>query len=368
MGSGDKMRRFLFLQGPHGPFFRQLAKMLRKTGSDTFRVGFNKGDELFWGRDNYIPFTQDLAQWPDTFSRILAQHNITDIVLYGDTRPIHKQAIDIARAHNIMIHVFEEGYMRPYWITYERNGSNGNSRLMEMSLADMQHSLQYSDLDTPMPPSHWGDTRQHIFYGAAYHWLIMFANRKYQHFKSHRRIPVTTEFALYVKRLLMMPIHHIQRRLKTHQIIHGEFPYHLVLLQLEHDASFQMHSPFDTMAEFLECTVAAFAENAPQHHHLVFKAHPLEDGRAQIRKHLSRLAAHHGLGDRLHYVRGGKLAQMLDQTLSAITVNSTAGQQVLWRGIPLKIFGRAVYGKPEFVSRQTIQDFFKRPDRPDAKA
>ena len=362
------MRRFLFLQGPHGPFFRQLSKMLRKTGADTIRVGFNKGDEIFWGPDNFIAFTQDLTQWPDTFSNIVTKHTITDVVLYGDTRPIHKQAIEIAQARNITIHVFEEGYMRPYWITYERNGSNGNSRLMDMSLADMQQALQYSNLDTPMPPSHWGDTRQHIFYGAVYHWLVMFANRKYRHFKSHRRISVQAEFALYVKRLLMMPFHHVQRRLKTHQIIHGEFPYHLVLLQLEHDASFQMHSPFDTMAEFLERTVTAFTQNAPHHHHLVFKAHPLEDGRAKIRKHLTRLAAQHGLGDRVHYVRGGKLAQMLDQTLSAITVNSTAGQQVLWRGIPLKIFGRAVYGKPEFVSRQTIENFFRHPDRPDATA
>lgn len=233
MGHSNKMRRFLFLQGPHGPFFRQLSKMLRKTGADTFRVGFNKGDEIFWGRDNYIPFTQDLTQWPDTFSNIVTKHTITDVVLYGDTWPIHKQAIEIAQVRNITIHVFEEGYMRPYWITYERNGSNGNSRLMDMSLADMQQALHYSDLDTPMPSSHWGDTRQHIFYGAVYHWLVMFANRKYRHFKSHRRLSVQAEFALYLKRLLMMPFHHIQRRLKTHQIIHGEFPYHLVLLQLE---------------------------------------------------------------------------------------------------------------------------------------
>jgi len=209
------MRRFLFLQGPHGPFFRQLSKMLRKTGADTIRVGFNKGDEIFWGPDNFIAFTQDLTQWPDTFSNIVTKHTITDVVLYGDTRPIHKQAIEIAQARNITIHVFEEGYMRPYWITYERNGSNGNSRLMDMSLADMQQALQYSNLDTPMPPSHWGDTRQHIFYGAVYHWLVMFANRKYRHFKSHRRISVQAEFALYVKRLVMMPFHHIQRRLKT---------------------------------------------------------------------------------------------------------------------------------------------------------
>ena len=33
-----------------------------------------------------------------------------------------------------MLHVFEEGYLRPYWITYERGGSNGNSALMGIAL------------------------------------------------------------------------------------------------------------------------------------------------------------------------------------------------------------------------------------------
>ena len=51
-----------------------------------------------------------------------------------------------------------------------------------------------------------------------------------------------------------------------------------------------------------------------------------------------------------------------------MTVNSTAGQQVLWRGIPLKVFGDAVYAKPEFVSEQALPDFFTSPTRPDSKA
>jgi capsular polysaccharide export protein len=58
----------------------------------------------------------------------------------------------------------------------------------------------------------------------------------------------------------------------------------------------------------------------------------------------------------------------LNEARTAITVNSTAGQQVLWRGIPLKVFGRAVYDKPEFVSTQSLPDFFATPARPDNRA
>ena len=362
-------RNFLFLQGPHGPFFRRLARMLRAAGATVSRVGFNAGDRAFWfGDPGYIPFRGALDDWTGTFSALVADNSITDIVLYGDTRPIHAQAVTRARDLGLRIHVFEEGYLRPYWVTYERGGSNGHSRLMDLSVPQMLEALNRSDLDVPTPPAHWGDMRHHVFYGALYHWFVMFRNGHYRKMTRHRELPVLTEALLYTKRLLLMPYLAIDRKIATMRIRHGGYPYHLVLMQLEHDASFQAHSPFTRMAEFVEPVVQGFAKGAPQHHHLVFKAHPLENGRAPLKAIINELAAKYGVADRVHYVRGGKLAQLLDQSRSAVTVNSTAGQQVLWRGIPLRVFGDAVYAKPEFVSQQPISDFFAAPTRPDSRA
>ena len=59
---------------------------------------------------------------------------------------------------------------------------------------------------------------------------------------------------------------------------------------------------------------------------------------------------------------------MLDNASTAVTVNSTAGQQALWRGLPLRAFGRSVYDKPELVSHQPIDEFFANPRRPDLDA
>ncbi len=362
-------RVFLFLQGPHGPFFHRLGRMLAKAGAQVWRVGFNAGDRAFWFQPStYIPFRGTAADWPETFGQLIDEKGVTDIVLYGDTRPIHAQAIEAARARGIEVHVFEEGYMRPYWVTYERAGSNGNSRLMDMSIAQMQAALANSDMEAPLPPGHWGDMRQHIFYGALYHWFVMFRNGDYRNFRPHRSLPVTKEFQLYIKRLLLMPFLSLDRLLSTLRIRLSGFPYHLALLQLEHDSSFQMHSPFETMTDFLETVIDGFAKGAPQHHHLVIKAHPLEDGRVPLRRALRRLAKAHGISNRVHYVRGGKLAQLLNDARTAVTVNSTAGQQVLWRGIPLKVFGRAVYAKPEFVSDQPLPAFFAGASRPDNRA
>ena len=112
----------------------------------------------------------------------------------------------------------------------------------------------------------------------------------------------------------------------------------------------------------------AFAKGTPRHHHLVFKAHPLENGGSPLRQIIRDEAKRLGVEDRVHYVRGGKLAQLLDHARTSVTVNSTAGQQVLWRGIPLKVFGKAVYNKPEFVSEQPLDEFFANPTSPDSRA
>ncbi|PTE20378.1 capsule biosynthesis protein CapA [Cereibacter changlensis JA139] len=362
-------RRFLFLQGPHGPFFQQLGRMLTLAGAEVWRAGFNGGDRAFWPDSaSYLPFTEVPSLWPQTCRAILAERGITDIALYGDTRPLHAEAVRAARAAGLTVHVFEEGYLRPSWITYERGGANGNSRLMQLSLAQMRNALAARDMEQPDAPARWGDMRQHMFWGALYHFRVLTGRRHYPAYQPHRGVTVGQELALHLRRLALTPLHAAQRRLAEARIARGGFPYHLVLLQLEHDSSFRAHGPFAGMADFLSTVTQGFAEGAAPHHHLVFKAHPLEDDRTPLGPEIRRLARLHGLTDRVHLLRGGKLAPLLDHARSAVTVNSTAGQQALWRGLPLKAFGAAVYGKPEFVSPQPLAGFFARPERPDSRA
>ena len=342
--------------------------MLTATGAQVWRVGFNLGDRVFWPGAGYIPFRGKAEDWATIFAALITRHAITDLVVYGDTRPIHAEAIKKASAQGLTVHVFEEGYLRPYWVTYERGGANGHSRLMDLTVPDMQAALSRIDVDLPDAPATWGDMRQHIFWGALYHGFVLAGFRSYANFRPHRAMTVGQEFLLYLRRFLLMPLHRVERRIATRRIRRGGFPYHLAILQLEHDASFRDHSPFTTMTEFLAPVMSAFAKGAAPHHHLVFKAHPLEDGRVPLASEIRRLAAENGLQSRVHFVRGGKLAELLNDARSAVTVNSTAGQQALWRGLPLRTFGAAVYAKPEFVSSLPLDQFFSAAKRPDTRA
>lgn len=362
-------RRFLFLQGPHGPFFHQLAQMLRRANCEVWRVGFNAGDQAFWrDQSSYIAFTDPQDHWPARLETLIGDLRITDLALYGDTRPIHRDAIAIAKKAGLRIHVFEEGYLRPYWITYERDGSNGHSRLMSVDLAQIYKAQNRVNPEMAEPPAHWGDMRQHVFYGALYHWFVLFWNLRYRHFTPHRRTPLWRETLSYTARLLLMPVFALERALATRTIRTGGFPFHIALLQLEHDANFQTHSPFAHQQDFIAAVIEGFAAGAPPHHHLVFKAHPLDPVHFATRRRVSATARSAGVADRVHFVRGGKLAQLLDPARSAVTVNSTAGQQALWRAIPLKLFGEAVYDKPEFTSDQPLARFYHNPTRPDLEA
>jgi len=362
-------RVFLMLQGPHGPFFNRLAGQLRRAGSSVWRVGFNAGDEFFWtDSQHFIRHSGTPEEWPDHLERIIREKRVTDIVLYGDVRPVHAAAREASQRYGIVLHVFEEGYLRPFWITYERGGSNGHSALMRIPLREMRKALRWRIGELSRPPARWGDMRQHKFYGALYHFFVLIANRRYTGYRTHRQIGVFREFRLNLRRLLLTPVDMFAEWRESSAIRRGGFPYILVPMQLEHDSNFVAHSPYATISEFTDEVIEEFARSAPRHHHLVFKAHPLEDGRGGICRAILRKAQASGISDRVHYVRGGKLAQLMNQARATVTVNSTSAQQALWRGLPVKAMGRAVYDKPGLVSSQTLAEFLAEPDPPNAIA
>lgn len=362
-------RRFLFLQGPHGPFFAALARHLQFAGAEVGRVGFTLGDRVFWGRlPGFKAHLESHDAWEAALRDRIARDGITDIVCYGASRPIHRVACEVAKDLRLTCHVFEEGYLRPYWITYERGGANAGSRLMSIETTSMARALNRDRLRLRPAPDRWGAMRQHVFWGAVYHGLLLIGARRFSGYRPHRTPAPRGEFFLFLKHLLTLPVRRWHRRIATWRLRNASYPYHVVLLQLAHDANFRDNSRFASQSAFLSEVLAAFAKSAPKHHHLVLKAHPFEDGREPLRPLMRRLGQEYGLSGRLHLVTGGKLASLLDRAESAVTVNSTSAEQALWRGLPLKALGDAVFNRPEFCSDQPLDSFFADPKAPDHQA
>jgi capsular polysaccharide export protein len=87
------------------------------------------GDVLYGERNsswNYFDQQSHLTLWYD---EILRAAKFTDISLFRDCRSIHRPIHPIAEQYGVNVHVFEEGYVRPHWLTLEKYGVNGRSKL-----------------------------------------------------------------------------------------------------------------------------------------------------------------------------------------------------------------------------------------------
>jgi capsular polysaccharide export protein len=131
----------------------------------------------------------------------------------------------------------------------------------------------------------------------------------------------------------------------------------------------QAHSNYRNSAEFAIDCIEAVARGASGEDWLVFKSHPFEDGRERLGRVIAAAAERLGVAERVMFLDGGpSLTSLLDGARSAVTINSTAAQQALWRGLPVAALGHAVYAKPGLVSSQALDTFFAGPRRPDQQA
>ena len=155
-------KKFLLLQGQHGPFFYELSRILITSGATVSKIRFNKDDEYFW-RDasTYMAFRSNRANW-SAFIDAKLNDGVTDLVIYGDARYFHSSAIQVAKGMGIIVHCFEEGYIGPYWVTYEHGGVNGNSLMMSMPISEMRTALKKIDDEQPEAPALWGELRNHM--------------------------------------------------------------------------------------------------------------------------------------------------------------------------------------------------------------
>ena len=122
-------RAFLVPARDGDEIFRTPGDALASRGHAVYRVNFNGGDQAFWRLPGAVDFCGREHEWPEFLDRLIVDKAISDLILFGDCRPLHRAAIRVAEARAIRVHVVEEGYMRPDWVTFEEGGVNGHSSL-----------------------------------------------------------------------------------------------------------------------------------------------------------------------------------------------------------------------------------------------
>lgn len=353
-------RKFLFLQGPPGPFFWQLGERLRLLECGIFRINLNGGDQADWPGEA-THYRGSRKRWTLFIDRYLSDHAITDIVLFGDCRPMHMAAHRMAHLRKIDVHVFEEGYIRPDWLTLEQSGVNGNSSLSR----DPKWYLEEAKTLPTMPnrPSITASFHRRARDAYRYYSKVVLGRPFYPFYQSHRQGSVIIEGLGWLSKLARQK----RERAQVEKVVArlDEAPYFLFPLQLSNDYQIREHSPFQSMAEAAEYVLFSFARRAPRHMHLIIKEHPLDASFINWRSHVAALARRAGVADRVKLIAGGDLTDLTAGCSGMLTVNSTSATIALAAGKPTIALGKAIYNIPRLTHQGKLDDFWTRGDAPD---
>lgn len=356
-------RNFLFLQGVATPFFKELSSAIRQEGHQTYKVNFCGGDSLFSGKKNVWRYNQPLDEFSLWLAEKHRQHQFTDVVLFGDTRPLHKEAKTFLRSQSIRTYVFEEGYLRPYWVTLEQDGVNGHSGLMEKPL-DFWKATPAPITDSPRVT---GNTfAQRAIYDIKYRLANAAFKALYPHYRTHRPVNALVEYAGWATRLPAVKFWHSARENKLiNKLVTNKTPYYLFPLQLDADSQIRTHSSYNSVHDSIKDVVSSFAKHAPADTKLLIKNHPLATGVIDHFRQVEALCEKYDLHDRIVFLQSGHLPTLLDHTHGTVLVNSTTGTSALFHNSPVCALGTAVFDLPGLTFQHGLDRFWTEGKAPD---
>ena len=354
------VQSFLLLQGPISPFFRRLGAALEARGHRVLRVNLCLGDRLLWGRGGI-----DYRDTPDGFGAfvgaLMDRERVTDLLLLGEQRPYHRAAREQARLRGVTVTVTDFGYLRPDWVTLERDGMNGLSHFPK----DPEAVRVLASL-CPAPdlsPRFRGSFFRQAATDLAYHLANAvpgFFPRYRSHLIAH---PLLAHLTTGWRQLSGPRNRQLAQRLLADLQTAGE-PYWLFPMQMELDYSIRAYSPFEGMVEPLNAVIGAFAKAAPEGR-LVIKLHPLDPGLRSWRRIVARAAREAGVAGRVHFIDGGPLEALIAGARGVVTVNSTVGLMALQAGRPTMALGGCIYAMDGLTFQGPLEAFWTEACVPD---
>ena len=350
-------KRLILLQGPVGPTFMRIAEHFESIGWDVTQVVFNAGDALFSHKRHRMRFTGSIDNWRKTFGKLIDLRQETSVCYFGCERPAHKIAAEICQSRGVEAWSFEEGYIRPGFVTVERYGNNASSPLAGQ-LPDT--SLDYPEINKiDYRGAKWMWWYAFLYYNAR--WLFSKRSDKTLY---HRHVNLVMSAFTFIRNGWRMKreMRHEMTQVKQLQD-HFSGRYFVAPLQVETDMHMNSSHLGCNSSCFVDRVTQSFAEEAPAGTQLIFKIHPLDRGN-NARFNLVREAAiRYGIEDRVKTVCVIGLSELLSHAAGLITINSTSALVAFEQQVPVALTGQAVYQSDQLVtqiaSRDDLDAFWK---------
>ncbi|EID1330852.1 capsule biosynthesis protein [Campylobacter coli] len=341
----------LLLQGPVGTFFHRLAIKMKKNKTKVFKLNFNGGDFLFYPSGKRCKCDEkDLENFYENFFK---EKKIDAIVMYNDCRLIHTKAIKVAKELGIGIWIFEEGYLRPYCITFEKDGVNANSSLPRDKNFYLSCNISTKESIKEIPGGF-----KFMAFSAFLYWLFSFLLAPFFNNKLHHRTLYPFEFLFWFRSLYRKYLYKFTEKKLNQKIYSLEKKYFLAILQVYNDTQIKHHYK-KSIEEFIEELILSFANHARTKSYLVFKHHPMDRGYRNYSKLINELSQKYHVEGRILYVHDTYLPTLLKNALGCITINSTVGLSAILEGCPTKVCGNAFYDFEGLAYPKKLQFFWR---------
>ncbi|EPW0957146.1 capsule polysaccharide modification protein KpsS [Campylobacter coli] len=341
----------LLLQGPVGTFFHRLAIKMKKNKTKVFKLNFNGGDFLFYPSGKRCKCDEkDLENFYENFFK---EKKIDAIVMYNDCRLIHAKAIKVAKGLGIGIWIFEEGYLRPYCITFEKDGVNANSSLPRDKNFYLSCNILTKESIKEIPGGF-----KFMAFSAFLYWLFSFLLAPFFNNKLHHRTLYPFEFLFWFRSLYRKYLYKFTEKKLNQKIYSLEKKYFLAILQVYNDTQIKHHYK-KSIEEFIEELILSFANHVRAKSCLVFKHHPMDRGYRNYSKLINELSQKYHVEGRIFYVHDTCLPTLLKNALGCITINSTVGLSAILEGCPTKVCGNAFYDFEGLAYPKKLQFFWR---------
>jgi capsular polysaccharide export protein len=363
-GGKSKLARVLFVSAPFGSFFRVCAADLSARGHRVWRISWDGGDAAETPGRHRLLYARKYGTYASFIEKVITEKHITAIITYNDIGERNRAALDLAKRMGLARYILEQGYLRPHWVTFDRDGVNGNANLPK-SIGFYESNYSESRPVQTFPcrmRSQVLNTFGHFCTSLALYPLIPFDTKYYGD-------SVFTQAAGYLSEYFWRKTHferekvaEIARRKNLGHKLYG------VILQKPGDAQLRIHSRFGSNRPFLAELFESFASHAPQDAILVVKQHPLDYGIERIPAMFEAMVKECGLGGRAYYLRKTSFEIFLDHVTALVTVNSTAGLAAVQRGMPVKCCGNAIYDMEGLTFQGSLDAFWNSSMAPDTLA
>ena len=355
----------LLLMGYVGTFFARMARHLEAEGIEVYKVSFPL-HEFGFPAHQRLPYSGPMGDFRAFLRTQIQERGIRHVFMVNDFPIPHRIALDLCaelrqQGHAIDSYVFELGYLRPNYVTLERDGVNSRSALNKP--AEFYWSLPEQQV-IPQARRESGVRWRKIWKAPTF---IQHAYTSYRIVEGASKLQPNPAYVwAAVRGFARKYLYAISERSVKAALFDGS-PFFLGVLQVATDSQLKGEPSFSSVEGFITEMVESFARSAPKQSRLFIKHHPRDRGYTNYSSHVNRLVQRFGLQQRVFYFHDSPLAPILRNPAcrGVVLINSTVGYQTLFHAVPLKVLGTAPFNIEGLADQQPLDGFWAAPQRSD---